>query len=183
MIAATRRGFLRLAGGSAAFASLANLRALPAAAAGATGARFFAPAEREVLTQLVERMVETGEPAAPAVRATRTIDTIDALCVSLDPGTTAPLPALLRLVEWSPLLFDGRAARFTTLAPADQDQVLSGWMRSRFAWRRLGFLALRNLALLGYWSQDATWPLIGYAGPLLPRARVGEPPRPQAGLG
>jgi len=174
---ATRRGFLRLAGASAAFASLANLRALPAAA-GAAGGRFFASEEREVLTQVVERIVDTGEPSAPAVRATAAIDTIDALCVSLDPDATAPLPALLRLVEWSPLVFDGRVARFTALAPGDQDRVLTGWMRSRFAWRRMAFLALRNLALLGYWSQDATWPLIGYGGPLLPRARVGETRRP-----
>ena len=28
---------------------------------------------------------------------------------------------------------------------------------------------LRNLAQLGYWSQDETWPLVGYAGPLLRR--------------
>ena len=173
MSRATRRGFLRLAGGSAALAALANVRALPALAS-RSETRFFAPAEREVLTQVVERMVETGEPAAPAVRATGAIDAIEGLCLSLDPGVTAPLPALLRLVEWGPLLFDGRLARFTTGSPADQDDALASWMRSRFAWRRAGFLALRNLALLGYWSQDATWPLIGYQGPLIGRdARLG----------
>ena len=25
----------------------------------------------------------------------------------------------------------------------------------------------RNLAMLGYWSREETWPLIGYGGPLL----------------
>jgi len=176
VIGATRRGFLRLAGGSAALAALANVRTLPAAAA-AGSARFFAPTEREILTQVVERMVDTGEPAAPAVRATGAIDAIDALCVSLDPGATAPLPALLRLVDWSPLLFDGRPARFTALGADDQDAVLAGWMGSRFAWRRTAFLALRNLALLGYWSQDATWPLIGYQGPLIGRTAASGAPR------
>ena len=174
MSGATRRGFLRLAGGSAALVALANVRALPALAR-SRDARFFAPAEREVLTQVVERMVETGEPAAPAVRDTGAIDAIDALCLSLDPGVTAPLPALLRVVEWGPLLFDGRLARFTSLGAADQDTALASWMQSRFAWRRAAFLALRNLALLGYWSQDATWPLIGYQGPLIGRSpRAGE---------
>jgi hypothetical protein len=33
--------------------------------------------------------------------------------------------------------------------------------------RRTAFLALRNLAMLGWWSQESTWPLIGYRGPLL----------------
>jgi hypothetical protein len=170
---ATRRGFLRLAGTGAALAGLARLRALPAGAAqlaDAGGARFFAEREREILTCIVERMVDTGEPGAPAVRATRTLDTIDGLCRALDPTLTAPLPALVRLVEWGPLVFDGRLARFGSLDAEARDAHLRGWMRSRLALRRAGFLALRNLALLGYWSQDETWPLIGYQGPLLGRA-------------
>jgi len=28
-------------------------------------------------------------------------------------------------------------------------------------------MAVRNLALLGYYSQEETWPLVGYGGPLL----------------
>lgn len=172
---ATRRGFLRLLGGVAALGSLAQIRTLPAdaAALGAGGGeRFFADREREILTQIVERMVDTGRPDAPAVRATRALDTIDALCRSLDPALTAPLPALVRLVEWGPLLFDCRLARFSSLDDAGRDAHLTGWMRSRIGLRRLGFLALRNLALLGYWSQDETWPLIDYRGPLLRRGET-----------
>jgi hypothetical protein len=168
----SRRSFLALASGGAALGSIASLRAAPAAAlTTGGGVRFFADAEREILTQVVERMVDTGEPEAPAVRATRTIDTIDALCAGLDPVATAPLPALLRVVEWSPLLFERRLARFTSLDAAGQDAALHGWMTSRLTLRRVGFYALRNLALLGYWSQDETWPLVGYAGPLLRKPR------------
>jgi len=176
----SRRGFLGLVGSGTALASLASLRALPAGAAvGTPGAavgtpgvvRFFAPTETEILTQVVERMVDTGESAAPAVRETRAIATIDALCASLDPAATAPLPALLRLMEWGPLLFEFRFSRFTQLDAAAQDAALAGWMRSSLTLRRMGFYALRNLALLGYWSQDETWPLVGYAGPLLRRPR------------
>lgn len=181
---ATRRGFLRLAGGTGALVglargttalgALAQLRALPAAAAvEVTGAApFFAPREREILTRVVERMVDTGEPGAPAVRDTGALDTIDRLCRTLDPGLTAPLPALVRVVEWGPLLFDGRLARFSNLDAAGRDAHLTGWMRSRIELRRVAFLALRNLAVLGYWSQDATWPLIGYRGPLIGRGAV-----------
>jgi hypothetical protein len=117
-------------------------------------------------------MVDTGEPGAPPVRETHAIAALDALCASLDPAATAPLPALLRLVEWGPLLFDHRFARFTTLDAEGQDASLAGWMRSDLTLRRMGFYALRNLSLLGYWSQDETWPLIGYAGPLLKRPPV-----------
>lgn len=172
MSGVTRRSFLALAGGSTALGTIASLRSVPALAAPArTAEPFFAPPEREILTCVVERMVDTGDPAAPAVRATRTIDTIDALCAGLDPDATAPLPALLRLVEWGPLLFDRRLARFTTLDAEGRDGALQGWMTSGLALRRIGFYALRNMALLGYWSQDETWPLIGYAGPLLRKPR------------
>ena len=169
-LATTRRGFLRLAGAGASFAALAQIRAVPAAATEVrahTGPSFFSPAEQEVLTQVVERMVASHEPGAPRVRDTHTVGTIDALCGSLDPSVTQPLPTLLRVVDWAPFLFDLRLRRFTRLTPAEQDASLDGWMRSRFALRRMAFQALRNLSFLGYYSQEETWPLIGYAGPLL----------------
>jgi hypothetical protein len=176
-LAPTRRGFLGLAGASAAFAALGGLRSLPAAAAdpGAPAGRFFSPADAEVLTQVVERLVETGEPGAPPVRATGAVATIDRLCAGLDPGLTSALPWLLRLVEWGPWLFEATPSRFTRLEPAAKDASLRGWSTSRLGVRRAGFQALRNLACLGYWSQPETWPLIGYAGPLLAGRRAGEP--------
>lgn len=166
-LATTRRGFLAWAGTGAALAAVARLPLAAGAAAPAGSDRFFADAEREILTQVVARMVETGEAAAPAVRRTGAIDVIDGLVGGLDPAISAPLPMLLRAVEWGPPLFERRLSRFTRLAPEEQDAALRGWMTSRLALRRQGFLALRNLAFVGYWSQRETWPLIGYAGPLL----------------
>lgn len=166
--ATTRRGFLRLAGTTAALTALAQVRSIPAASASASQAgAFFSPAEQEILTQIAERIVGSATPGAPRVRDTRAVSTIDALCASLDPALTAPLPTLLRVVDYAPFVFDLRFRRFTRLTPAEQDASLDGWMRSRFALRRQAFYALRNLALLGYYSQDPTWPTIGYAGPLL----------------
>ncbi len=176
----TRRGFLRLGGATAAFAGLAQVRIVPPAAqaaaattGGATGARFFDEQQTEILTQLVERLVATGEPEAPAVRETRTVATIDALCRELDPAMTSILPTALRLFDWGPVLFDWRLSRFTRLGDDEKDASLRGWMTSRLPERRQGFLAIRNLALLGYYSQPETWPLIGYAGPLLSPAELG----------
>jgi hypothetical protein len=167
-LATTRRGFLRLAGATASFTALAQLHVVPAVAANPdSAAGFFSPAEQEILTQIVERMVDSDQPGAPRVRDTRTILTIDALCSSLDPSITQPLPTLLHVVDYAPFVFDLRFERFTHLAPAEQDASLDGWMRSRFALRRQAFMALRNLSFLGYYSQEETWPGIGYAGPLL----------------
>ena len=172
----TRRGFLRLGGATAALVGITQIRVIPpaayAAAATTTTARFFDAQDTEILTQLVERLVATGEPDAPAIRDTRTIATIDALCRGLDPALTSILPTALRLFEWGPLLFDFRLSRFTRLDNDEKDASLRGWMTSRLPARRQGFLAVRNLALLGYYSQPETWPLIGYAGPLLSPAEL-----------
>ena len=115
-------------------------------------------------------MVATGVPDAPAVRETGAIETIDRICAGLDPGVSQVLPDLLRLVEWGPLLFDFSLTRFSKMSDAEKDASLRAWMTSRLGLRRRAFYALRNLSYLGYYSQDATWALIGYRGPF----RLGE---------
>jgi hypothetical protein len=169
----SRRSFLALAGGGAALAALARVRCAPevpsAGAAAGAGLAFFSPDEAEILTCVVERIVESGEPDAPRVRESGAVAAIDRLCRGLDPELTRPLPALLRAVEWGPFLFDGRFARFRALDAEGRDASLRGWMTSRFALRRQGFAALKNLACLGWYSQDASFAAIGYRGPLLGR--------------
>jgi hypothetical protein len=168
---ATRRGFLRLASTSAALTALAQIRVLPApAAAEPPRDRFFDAGETEILTQIVERMVDSGEPGAPAVRETRSVATIDALCRRLDPGISGTLPLALRLFDYGPILFDLSFSRFSRMSDEQKDASLDAWLTSRLALRRTAFLALRNLAFLGYYSQPETWPLIGYQGPLIERS-------------
>ena len=120
-------------------------------------------------TQIAERMVASDDARAPSVRNTRAIETIDALCASLDPQVSEPLPSALWLFEYGPLVFDFTFTRFTRMSPAQKDASLSAWMNSRLALRRRAFYALRNLAFLGYYAQPEVWPAIGYAGPLLHR--------------
>jgi hypothetical protein len=169
---ATRRGFLRLAGATTAFAALAQLRALPAASAAAPAAAFLGPEETETLTRIAERVCDTGDPAAPPLRATATVATIDAFCAGLDPALTTDLPLALRLFEWGPFLFDWTFQRFTRMSDAGCDASLRAWMTSRLAIRRQAFQAVRNLCLLGFYSQPEAWRLVGYAGPLVGGGRA-----------
>jgi hypothetical protein len=163
----TRRGFLSLAATSAALAALARLPAARALSPGASEAAFFSEREREILTGVVERMVATGEPDAPTVGETRAIEVIDRICADLDPEISGVLPTLLRLVEWGPALFDLEFARFSKMSDAEKDASLRAWMTSRLGIRRRAFYALRNLSYLGYYSQEPTWGLIGYLGPIV----------------
>jgi len=55
------------------------------------GETFFAPEEREILTQVVERLVASDDPAAPAVRETDTLATVDGICAGLDERDVAML--------------------------------------------------------------------------------------------
>jgi len=167
----TRRGFLRLAGSAAAFTALAQLRAVPAAPQpGAdAGERFFDPHQTEILSQIAERMVETGDPVAPRLRDTAALATIDGLCRQLDPALTGQLSLALVLFEYGPFLFDFTFSRFSRMSDEHKDASLTAWMTSRLGIRRLAFTALRNLCMLGYYSQPETWDMIGYQGPLLGR--------------
>jgi hypothetical protein len=164
---ATRRGFLRLAGATTAFTALAQLRAVPPAAAhAAEGQRFFDAWQTEVLTQIAERMVDSGGEA-PSLRQTGTVASIDRLCGGLDPELSSQLPLALWLFEYAPIVLDLSFSRFTRMSDAEKDASLRAWAESRLGVRRLAFLALRNLCLLGYYSQPECWPAIGYQGPLL----------------
>lgn len=168
----TRRTFLRRAGLSASLLAIAELRALPATGAsidpsGEEG--FLSSGETDILTQIVERMVFTGDPEAPALRDTRALPTIRSLLGRLDPALTADIPLALHLFEWGPILFDFTFTRFTRMSDEQKDASIRCWMTSRLGIRRLAFLAFRNLAFIGYYSHAGTWGRIGYKGPLIER--------------
>jgi hypothetical protein len=164
----TRRGFLRLAGTTAAFASLAQIRALPISAAPpGAGPHFFDAHETQILTRIAERVCDSGDPTATPLAETGTLACIDSFCRGLDPALSGELPLALRLFEWGPFVFDWTFTRFTRMSESERDASLRAWMTSRLAIRRQAFWALRNLCLLGFYSQPETWRRIGYQGPLI----------------
>jgi len=170
----SRRGFLRLGGLTAGLATLSRLPIGSAAAAAATttdALQVLSPREAEILTLIVERIVDSGDPAMPAVRATRTIFTIDQALLHLDPDLCSQFRWLLPIFDWSPLVMQGKFGRFSSLSPEDRDSTLRAWAESRFMTCRLAFRALKNLSMLGYYAQDETWPGIHYRGPWAPRPR------------
>jgi len=169
----SRRAFLRSTAVNAGLVTLTRLHLAPVLAqvpAGG-GLRVLTAPQAEILTAVVERMVFSGDPRMPAVHDTGAVRTIDQALLQLDPAVRSQLGWLLRLVQWGPLLFQLRFQTFTSLTPDERDAYLRGWAESRFATRRLAFRALKNLSMLGYYSQDATWKGIHYDGPWVPRPR------------
>jgi hypothetical protein len=171
----SRRAVLRAGGMSAALLALSRLRAAPAAAqaiAPATPAlRVLGPRDARILTAVGERMTFTGAPDMPRFADTAALSTIDTALLQLPPDVPQQLSYALVLFEYGPPLFIGKLATFSGLSPAWQDLYLGGWADSRFQTRRLAFQAFKNLTMLGYYAQDATWPGIHYQGPWAPKPR------------
>ncbi len=162
-----RRAFLRLGTLGPAMLALGSLplAALPLRAEGAEGGEVLDADEAELWLAIAERMVDTGEPEAPSPRDVGALAAIQGVLEFLDGQVVDQLKLALWLVDWWPALLEGRFHRFGSLSAEERDQSLEGWRTSRFQLRRRVFYALRNLALLGYWSRDETWGLIGYGGP------------------
>jgi hypothetical protein len=173
-VAVSRRSFLRWTAVGTGLLAVSRLRLAPAlaAATGPTpGWRVLTPTQAEILTAIVERMVDPGAPDMPAVRDTRAIETIDLTLLQLDPTVQSQLSWLITLFEWGPPVFQFKLHRFTRLAPQDQDDYIRDWAASSVATRRIAFQALKNLSVLGYYAQDATWKGIHYDGPWVQRPR------------
>jgi hypothetical protein len=170
----SRRGFLRLAGASAGLTALAGLRVAPGAARAAEppdAPRFFDDDETAILTAVLERVVDSGHPDAPRVADTRAVAGVEALCRGLAPELQRQVRWLLQGMEYGPIVFDLTFTRFTRMSAEERDASLRAWSTSRFGLRRLAFTAMRNLCFLAWYSQEETWPLIGYAGPLVGRPK------------
>lgn len=127
--------------------------------------QFFSPAEAEILMVLTERMVGTDtpdRPQRPSARGTSTsnppstVTTIDAFVAGLPSNVQLQLRRALHLFQWCPILFVGKLVPFTQLSFHDADAYIQSWAESRFGLRRRLFRGLRDLTLLGYYSQFAT---------------------------
>jgi hypothetical protein len=160
---------------SAALLALSRLRLAPAIALSDAPAsaelRVLGRRDARILSAIAERMTFTGDPAMPPFGDTAGLQTIDAALRQLPPDVPQQLSYALVLFEYGPPLFAGKLATFTMLTPAWQDLYLDGWADSRFQSRRIAFQAFKNLSMLGYYSQDATWAAIHYQGPWVPRPR------------
>lgn len=170
-----RRHFLALTGFTAGMLALSRLRALPAAAAAtpASGAlHVLSPDDARIMAAVAERMTFTGDPSMPLFSATDGLRTIDTALRQTPPDVAYQLSWALWLFEYGPPLLIGKPSRYTRLDPAWQDVYLADWAESSLQTRRMIFQALKNLSMLGYYAQDATWAGIHYGGPLLPRPRM-----------
>jgi hypothetical protein len=102
-------------------------------------------------------------------------DFVDAYLVDMHPALRRDFLRLLGVVEQLAPLAVGHAARFTDLDGAAQDEVLGALEASSVDKLRAGFQALKSVVMLGYYRDPRTFPVLGYAGPLLNAAPGASP--------
>lgn len=163
-----RRSFLRLSTGLLAASQLR----LPATAAAKTSAmRVLSPDEAQIFAAIADRITFTGDPSMPRFRDTTGLEAVDASLRQLDADTAGQFRGALVLFQYAPALAGAGFSTFTNLPEAQQDTYLRQWELSRFETPRLAFRAFKNLAMLGYYADDATWKGINYGGPWAPKPR------------
>jgi hypothetical protein len=159
-----RRAFLRLAGAAAALGLLpAGCGAqVPAGLVPPEGLRLHVLSPRGYATFQAFAIRLVGARGAEAI-ATRRLDpaaAADAWVARL-PDLSGPLTQGLWLLEWGVWPFLAKLGPFTSAGPEVQDRVIEDLMRSRMDTKRDLYKGLKSLAMLAFYAQPASRPLVG----------------------
>ncbi len=125
--------------------------------------------QAHVLAALAEALL----PPAPDAGAFAQVPAaVDRFVAGLSPGLRAEIHLLVGAVEHGTPLADLHLRRLSNLSPEARRAHLEG-LAAAGGLRRTMARGLRDLVMLGYYQQDATWPAIGYGGPWVrgPRPR------------
>ena len=119
---------------------------------------------RDVARRIVQPDVPLGVPTSDEVGVA---DYVDAYLVDMRPALRRDFLRLLMVVEHLAPALAGHASRFTSLSPAEQDDVLARLEASSVDQLRAGFQALKSVVMLGYYRDPRTFAVLGYRGPLV----------------
>ena len=91
----------------------------------------------------------------------------DGYFVGLADADRRDLLAFVAYVEHLAPLAAGHTKRFSSLGPDAQDEVLESLEQSSIDLLRGGFQALKAVAMMAYYRRPASWPALGYGGPVV----------------
>ena len=161
-----RRTFLKL--------GLVGLAGLGAAAGGLVSMRGSAPPVAGLSVLDAHRfatMLAIAEAQLPlegvAGAADRLARMFDGFLQGEPAENVADLRTALLLVDYGPLLFEGRFVAFSKLALDERRRHWRNWMESELALRRQVSLAFRKFLHVVFFDDPTVWPKIGYPGPSL----------------
>ena len=113
---------------------------------------FFTEVEHNILKSVCAYMV--GVPDDTPLDTP--VIVIDSFVQQLPKALRKQLRFGLHLFQWGPPLFIGKPCHFTQLAPRDAVRYIESWAKSRFKVRRRLFRGLRDIAFLGFYSNQSS---------------------------
>lgn len=124
--------------------------------------KVLSPWEYVVLRAIGDRLVAPGE--------VNVADFADSYLEDMAASDRADLLKMVAVVEHGAPLAAGYIHRFSALSSAEQDAVLTSLNGSSLPLVRAGFEALKAIAFMAYYRLPASWPALGYPGPVAPRS-------------
>jgi hypothetical protein len=148
-------------------------------AVGGTAVAWWRPARRGAVLQaharlmlqrIAEAVLDQALPADLAPRAAALqshLERVERTVTGMPPAMQAEVDQLLTLLLSPPgrHLLLGLSADWPDASAAELQQALQVLRTSRVSLRQQVFHALRDLSNAAYFSEPATWPLLGYPGP------------------
>ena len=137
---------------------------------GLTGGRLSASG-REVFSAVGRAVLDKSIPAdegARQIALNGLLTRIDTLVTGLPPHAQAELSQLLSLLATSGgrRTLAGLNQPWADAPVADIQQALQGMRLSSLALRQQAYAALHDITASAYFSDEATWSLLGYPGPV-----------------
>ena len=125
--------------------------------------QLFAEREYHILKAVCDRIV----PEASGRHGMDLARQIDSTLARAPKEMGQEFKLLLLVFEYGAPLLGLTLKRFTRMSPEGKDRYLSGWERSMIAFKRMGFQAMKRMALAAFYGSNLSWPGIGYRGPWL----------------
>lgn len=120
-----------------------------------------------MLETLVDALLPAGGAFAVGARDTPVSSELQAYFCKMLPGGPITLALMLRALNYGPLLFGPRPARFVSLSADDRQAYLAGFERARFAPRRQLIAALKLVTMLHFYDYPQVQQAIHHDGSYL----------------
>ena len=172
----SRRRFLVLGGAAAALATgtVAGLGWLRGAAPEVAGLKVLSAQQYRTLAAIARTHIPRGGAFAQGAEDFDLARLFDGYLADQPAADQRDAGLALHLLEFGPVLFDGRAATFCNLTSDDQLAHWSGWGVATQQTRREIFWSFSRFLGLTFYDNPAVWPHIDYPGPSF--ARLGAKP-------
>lgn len=126
------------------------------------------PGELAVLESIAEAIIPVVEEGEPTVQEIGVASLVDEMISWRDEPIQAEFKQLLSIFDsgFVSLFFNGIPKRFVSCTAEQKEAVLRSWATSVLPIRRQGFMALKRLCNVAYWTDERTWSHCGYEGPM-----------------